>query len=147
VTDLYEPTGALADDLAADDHRRARDLAAWKSRVAAGWRGVRIEGVEADAAAADLGGERAVSALVALGSLGAPDVEVQLLHGPVGQNDELVDPSVEAMVAEGNGTGGPVRYAGSFPLERTGRYGFTVRIVPRSADLVTPVELGLVTWG
>ncbi len=30
--------------------------------------------------------------------------------------------------------------------EHAGRYGFTVRIVPRHPDLVSPVELGLVAW-
>jgi starch phosphorylase len=146
VADLYEPTGALADQLAADGYGRATALASWKERVAAAWDGVQVEGVEADAAAADLGGARSVSALVALGALGESDVEVQLLHGPVGQNDELDEPAIVAMVPEGDGHGGPRRYTGSVPLERAGRYGFTVRVVPRSADLVTPVELGLVAW-
>ena len=27
-----------------------------------------------------------------------------------------------------------------------GRYGYTVRVLPAHADLVTPVELGLIAW-
>jgi starch phosphorylase len=40
-----------------------------------------------------------------------------------------------------------LRYRGHFTCERTGRYGFTVRVVPHHPDLVTPVELGQVAWG
>jgi starch phosphorylase len=38
------------------------------------------------------------------------------------------------------------RYTGSFRTERAGRYGFTVRIVPRHPDLVSPAEMGLAAW-
>ena len=33
-----------------------------------------------------------------------------------------------------------------FYCERAGRYGFTVRIVPRHPDLVGNSELGLAAW-
>ena len=34
------------------------------------------------------------------------------------------------------------RYTATFELDRGGRYGYTVRVVPSHPDLVTPVELG-----
>ena len=50
-----------------------------------------------DAAVADLGGERRVEAVVELGELTADDAAVQLLHGPVGPNDELAETSIVTM--------------------------------------------------
>jgi starch phosphorylase len=41
---------------------------------------------------------------------------------------------------------GDGRFAATFELARGGRYGYTVRVVPSHPDLVTPVELGCVTW-
>ena len=41
---------------------------------------------------------------------------------------------------------GHLRYTGRFTCEQAGRYGVTVRVVPPHADLVTPVELGLIAW-
>jgi starch phosphorylase len=146
VQDLYEPTAERADALNADGRHRARELATWKASVSAAWRNVHVDGVETDHAMSDLGEERAVVAQVALGSLDAGEVTVQLLHGLVGQNDELVDPDVVAMSPEGPGPEGHLRYRGTFACERAGRYGFTVRVVPAHPDLVTPVELGCVAW-
>ena len=89
---------------------------------------------------ADLGADCRVEASVSLGTLEPADVEVQLLHGPVGQNDELDRPQVVTMAPAGE------RYEGTFTCDRAGRYGYTVRVVPSSPDLVTSVELGRVVW-
>ncbi len=147
VEELYEPTAARADLLAAADGARARSLAAWKERIAASWKGVHIDALDAVAAALDLGTEREVEVVVALGDLGPDDVEVQLLHGPVGRNDELQAATVVTLALAGPVEDDHLRYRGGFTCDRTGRYGLTVRIVPSHPDLVTPLELGKVAWG
>ncbi|MDP8953833.1 MAG: alpha-glucan family phosphorylase [Actinomycetota bacterium] len=147
VAELYEPTGARADALAADGCARAKALAAWKQRVHAGWKGVHIDAVAGDDVAPDLGGEREVELVVALGDLAAADVEVQVLHGPVGHNDELAQAAVVTMELVGAAEDDHLRYRARITCDRPGRYGFTARIVPAHPDLVTPIELALVTWG
>ena len=88
--------------------------------------------------------------MVDLGSLTAEDVEVQLLHGPVGSNDELSCPRAVPMTAATDPTpasdGGAARYVGRFECDHPGRYGFTVRIVPAHPDVGNPVELGRIAW-
>jgi glycogen phosphorylase len=143
VEDLYEPTARRADALAADGGARARDLAAWKQRVRDAWHMVHVEWVEADTAVAELGAARAVEAAVALGDLSPDDVDVQLLHGPVGQGDELTGRSVASMTPAGDVDDHHIRYQGSFVADHAGRYGFAVRVVPHHADLVDSSELGL----
>ena len=105
VTELYEPTAGRADALGAEDGRRARELAAWKARVLAAWSGVKIEGIETEKTVAALGDTRGATAAVMLGELSPSDVEVQLVHGPVGQGDEIDHPSVVAMTANGGRRG------------------------------------------
>jgi glycogen phosphorylase len=146
VDELYEPTARQADRLAADNFTPARELAAWKDRVVKAWDGVEILSVETDVSVVSLGTDRSVEAEVTLGSLGAGDVEVQLVHGPVGQHDELDHPAITTMTAAGEGPSGALRYRGAFSCGRAGRYGFTVRVVPSHADLITPIELGRVAW-
>jgi starch phosphorylase len=147
VTELYEPVASRVDALAADGHDRAKALAAWKARVREGWPEVHVVAVDSDAAVADLGVERRVDAVVALGPLHDDDVAVQLLHGPVGGNDEIAEPVVVTMDLAGPADGGGhYRYTGRFPCEQAGRYGFTVRVVPAHGDLLTPVDLGCVAW-
>ena len=90
----------------------ARELAGWKAEVDAAWPGVHVDHVETDDALADLGTERAVEAIVALGELGPDDVQVQLLHGPVGQGEELSAPE------RGGARGGRRRRRRPPPLPR-----------------------------
>jgi len=146
VEQLYEPTAAHADKLSADGYARARELSAWKGRVSTTWKGVKIENVDAGAAQTDLGSQRKVDVAVRLDGITPGDVAVQLLHGPVGPNDELSSPSIVEMTTSGNGDAGVHTYTGEFTCERAGRYGYTVRIVPAHDDLVTSAELGVVAW-
>jgi starch phosphorylase len=146
VEELYEPTAGRVDGLAANGAERAKALAAWKQRVTAAWHMVHIEWTEADATVAELGAERLVEAAVALGDLSPGDVDVQLLHGPVGQGDELMERSTVSMEHVGAVDDHHARYRGAFACDHAGRYGFTVRVVPHNPDLVGPTELGLAAW-
>ena len=147
VEEMYEPAAARADALAENGGARAKELAGWKQRVAKAWPSVRIESVESDATLVDLGSSKNVEVVVALGALNQDDVEVQLLHGPVGANEEIQVGEMVTMELVGKEGEGSYRYAGSFACERAGRYGFTLRVVPSHPDLPTFAELGVVTWG
>jgi starch phosphorylase len=145
TTLLYEPTAAHADRINAHDFAAAKALATWKERVLDAWHGVHVVAVESDVSAADLGATRQVDATVGLGELAPEDVTVQLLHGPVGQGDELVEPAVVPMTLVEQSPAG-VRYHGELQPDAAGRYGFTVRVLPAHPDLAQPVELGRIAW-
>jgi starch phosphorylase len=147
VEGMYEPTAARFDVMSASEHAKARAFSTWKQRVVATWPAVRVIDVDAEAspALADLGSTRKVSVLVALGDLEADDVAVQLLHGQVGPNDELISSSLVALQPAGVGEGGH-RYEGGFVCERAGRYGIAVRVVPAHPDLVNFAEMDCVAW-
>jgi starch phosphorylase len=144
---LYEPTAASADARAADAYASARDVAGWKARVVAAWPGVHVDRLDLPESVTELGTERTVEAVVALGDLGPGDVEVQLLHGPAGQGAELTDVAIVPMFPAGEADDGHLRYQGTFTCDRAGRYGATVRIVPTHPGLVTPLEVGRIAWG
>jgi starch phosphorylase len=158
VEQMYEPAAVRADTLGAKSGERAKALSAWKQAMTRAWPAVRIISVDTEAVLVDLGASKKVEAVVALGSLAERDVEVQLLHGPVGANEELQPAAMVTMelvgldepAPAGSGDGGDgknlYRYSGSFPCERAGRYGFTVRVVPSHPDLRTFAEMGCVTW-
>ncbi len=143
---LYEPAAKQADQVNADGARVAKELATWKQRVTASWNDIHIASVTADTTTAELGAVRAVTAQVNLGGLSSSDVAVQLLHGAVGPGDELEDTETTALTSEGRNDDGTDRYVGTYVCRRTGRYGFTVRVVPNNDHLATPVELGRIAW-
>jgi starch phosphorylase len=147
VEQIYEPLAVRADALSSDGYTRARALTVWKARVLSAWSHVHVDSVESEAAAADLGGERTVTATVALGPLAADDVAVQLLHGTVGPNDEITAPTVLAMAPAGPGDERErFRYVGRFSCEQAGRYGYALRVVPAHPDLAGLAEMGCVAW-
>jgi glycogen phosphorylase len=149
VEQMYEPIAARADTMSESNYARARALSTWKQRVTAAWRQVHVDSVESEerSAVADLGATRHVSVLAALGTLTGDDVAVELLHGPVGSNDELTEASVVTLKLAGLGEEpGHYAYTGSFTCGRAGRYGLAVRIVPAHPDLIIPAEMGCVAW-
>ena len=130
VEGMYEPTAERSDRMSKAKHSRARAFAAWKQRVVTNWPAVRVVEVDADAspAMADLGSTRKVSVVVALGELDAEDVAVQLLHGQVGPNDELINTALVALEHVRRGRGRPplrkrlrVRTGRSLRHRRAGR--------------------------
>ena len=146
VEAMYEPAASHGDQLAENEHARARALAEWKSRVATLWDQVTIETFDSDSAASDLGMARTVTAVVGVGKLEPDDVRVELIHGPVGPADDIVETTVVPMPMAGPSVDpGHYRYEGSFTCERPGRYGFTVRVVPSHPDLLSWVEVGRMT--
>jgi starch phosphorylase len=145
VTELYEPAAAQSEAMRAEGYERARALAQWKSRVRTAWAGVKILDAEGDLTAADVGNQRDVTAVVSLGELDTSDVVVQLAHGPVGSNGELLDPQIVAMETDSFDSG-VANYRGTFATEKAGLYGFAVRVLPAHEDLPNPVDVGLITW-
>jgi glycogen phosphorylase len=147
VADLYVPTVRTARALN-DDFAGARALAEWKSRVRSGWSGVRIEHVEASGVgdSPELGGTVSIQAYAALGELTPDDVDVQVVHGRAGEDDSLDDTRCTALVAVEAYEGGRHRYGGDIVLDRTGAFGYSVRILPKHPLLAGPAEMGLVVW-
>jgi glycogen phosphorylase len=145
VEALYEPAALQRKEMTSDDFARSKGLAEWKARIKDGWDDVRVLDVEGEVTAAGVGEERTVAATVRVGQVSTDDISVQLAHGPVGANGELVDPVLIRM-QDDYCEEGTCTYRGSFITERAGLYGFAVRVVPTHPDLVNELDLGLVAW-
>ncbi len=145
VEQLYVPA-ALSGRAVDSDFDGARELAAWKHRVREAWPAVRVEHVESTgvADAPEVHSTLSVRAFVSLGSLSPADVDVQLVHGTVAHEDDLVDTVVTSLEPTESYDDGRHRYEGSVPLDRTGPFGYTVRVLPRHSLLASPAELGVV---
>ncbi|MFD0414436.1 alpha-glucan family phosphorylase [Streptomyces sp. NPDC127108] len=144
VERLYVPA-ARAHRLLAPDAATA--LAAWKSRVRAAWPGVAVDHVEASAtgATAELGATLSLRVRVDLGDLTPDDVEVQAIAGRVDPEDHITDATpVPLKAASRPDTEGRLLYEGPLALDRTGPFGYTVRVLPTHRLLADGAEMGLV---
>ncbi|MPZ87959.1 MAG: alpha-glucan family phosphorylase, partial [Nitriliruptorales bacterium] len=143
---FYTPLATRAARLAADDFKRARELAAWRNHVRDDWHDVTVRQVDGDHGVAEIGQRRDVEVLVHLGRLSPADVRVELLHGGVSADGVLDQPRSMTMELEGRTDDGDARYRGAFEVEDVGEYGLAVRVVPSHQDLATWADTGLVTW-
>ncbi|WP_330307405.1 MULTISPECIES: alpha-glucan family phosphorylase [unclassified Streptomyces] len=144
VERLYAPAAQAHRSLTADT---ARELASWKSRVRAAWPQVTVDHVEASSAttSAELGTTLSLHVRVGLGDLVPDDVEVQAVAGRVDADDRIADAMCVALKpAGGPDLEGRWVYEGPLSLDRTGPFGYTVRILPTHRLLASGAELGLV---
>lgn len=149
VQRLYVPAAVHDVALRADDFAEARELAAFVARVREAWPRISIAGVDSSGipAQAQAGDTLHVSAAVRLDGLSADDVAVELAYGRTDEDDALAgDHSVHRLSPSGPAVDGVTTFTGTLPLTVTGTFGYTVRIVPSHPQLVSPVELGLVTY-
>ncbi|MFE6777968.1 alpha-glucan family phosphorylase [Streptomyces sp. NPDC057702] len=133
----------------------AQQLAHWKARVRAAWPGVAVDHVRAEGepGPADPAGESATVELgstltlrvgVTLGDLAPEDVEVQALAGPVDEVDRIgAARAVPLKPVGGPSLEGRWSYEGPLTLDRSGPYGYTVRVLPCHELLANSAELGL----
>ncbi|SOD73347.1 starch phosphorylase [Jatrophihabitans sp. GAS493] len=144
VNDLYAPAAASATLLAANGHAKAKVLSAWRSTVLDAWSGVSVAHVESVVEGdPQLGGVLRLRAEVGLNGLAPEDVDVQAVYGSVDAEDRLVDVEYISMTVVDQ-TDGVMRFEGDVPLQRTGSFGYTVRVLPKNELLATEAELGLV---
>ena len=137
VNTLYVPA-AVSGRAVNADFDGARELAKWKRVVRAGWPSVHVEHVESHGVAAtpEIGSTMSVRAFVSLGSLSPDDVDVQLVHGTVAHDDDLVNTEIAHLEVTESYDDGRHRYEGSVELNRTGPFGYTVRVLPNN-DLLS----------
>jgi len=133
--------------LAADGYAAAKDLAGYLERVRRSWPGLRIEGLSSSSPSIlKIGEVISARAKVHLAGLAPGDVTVELYHGPLSSQGEIS--AAERLEMHPIGAEGPATvYGAEAPADRTGRQGYTLRVLPRHPALAHPFLPGLVKWG
>ena len=149
VRRLYVPAATHDAALRADGFAEAKALAAFIGRVKDAWGRISIASVDSSGIPqqAQAGDTLEVRADVRLDGLSPEDVAVELVYGRTDEDDALdAEHSVHRLVPAGPAADGIVTFTGALSLTVTGTFGYAVRVVPSHPQLVSPVELGLVTY-
>jgi starch phosphorylase len=146
TTELYGPAARAGWAMDGSTWAGARDLAAYKAKVRAGWVGVRVDHVDSSGVSdsPQVGDTLQVRAFVSLGDLDPDDVEVQVVHGRASESDDLRDIETAPLAFAESYEGGQHRFEGNIVPTRTGAFGYTVRILPKHAGMANAAEMGLV---
>ena len=73
-------------------------------------------------------------------------MDVEIYFGPLSFEDEFTEKDTIQMKVVGSDGNGNHRFEGEIPCSRTGKYGFTIRIMPSRQKMETPYTTGLVVW-
>jgi starch phosphorylase len=146
VQDLYVPAAGSARSMAVDGYGPAREEAGWRAHLLTNWPTVRVAHVESTGAGdtPEIGSTMALRAEVELPGLTPGDVQVQAAYGRVDDADGLHQVTTVPMAHEQT-DGSRHWFTATLPLERTGAFGYTVRVLPHSERMADPAELGVVT--
>jgi starch phosphorylase len=129
VTRYYLPCSRRFNSLCRGDFAGSKELAEWRQKLMTAWHDVSIEEVvSGNGLERRVGQELEVVARVRLGSLLPEDVIVEAYYGRIDQNGDCED------------------YRGHIPSLKTGRFGYTVRVMPSHKRLENRFAMGLVTW-
>ncbi|WP_346960928.1 alpha-glucan family phosphorylase [uncultured Arthrobacter sp.] len=146
VNVLYRPAAVAGRQASADNFAAAKELAAWCSRTRAAWPQVQVEHVDSVGVSEDpqIGDDLQVNAYVALHSLPPEDVSVEVAFGRAEDSDELTDVTVAELQSVEDLGKGRYLFSGTLVIDRSGSFGYTVRVLPKHEGLASKAELGLI---
>ena len=134
-------------NLTADNFQKAKSLVEWTDFLQKNWKEVRIKDIyHSQGDEVEVHTDVVIQALVRLGPLSPTDVSVQAYYGHIDDAGNLFDArDVMMNHVEDRGKSSHM-FEVKIPCEDTGRFGYTVRILPRHSNLVNPVDTGLICW-
>ncbi len=146
---FYFPAFNKRNMLMEGNWKKAKEFNAWKSKLIAAWPEVKILRVDNpdNGSEIKIGSTYKLKAEIHLGELVPEDVEVQIYYGSSESRYKPLDNnSVKMNCITKRSSGGKYKYEGEINCVKTGKFGFTLRILPAHDLLINKFELGLIKW-
>jgi len=144
---LYRPAASQGRRLAGEDFRRARELAAWKTRVRTAWDGIQLRAFAPPTPRLGYGGVVRISVAASLNGLAPQDVAVEAIFSRPGT--QLASEAVDVKLLNYERTlpdTGEHLFSIEFSPQISGRIDYRIRAYPSHALLTHPFEMGMMTW-
>ncbi|HTP57943.1 MAG TPA: alpha-glucan phosphorylase, partial [Spirochaetia bacterium] len=124
-----------------------RELAAYREKLQSNWDDLEIQELTSPSASILKIGEKiTLTAKVDLSGMEPDEVGVELYYGSLSSEGEIENPRRLPMRHCGT-DGDEAVFCAEIVCDRTGRQGYTVRVLPSHPALVHPFLPGLVKWG
>lgn len=146
--DSYLPATRKSARMIDDSFIGAKRLAEWKTNIKRNWEKVHIINIELEEnEQRRVGDELTVRANIKIDGLKREDVIVQAYYGELNSDREIVGGKAINMEFDPDKSAGETySYEAQIPCYRSGRFGFTVRIMPYNRELNNLFETGLIQW-
>ena len=143
---FYVPCSKRYSQLTDNNMAGAREMTDWRRKMMTNWNDVSVLGVgSTEGQECSVGSEIEVSAKVVLGKLEPADVTVEAYYGRLDHRGEFADRECSALEPKAQADG-VWEFTGKVPCQKTGRFGFTVRVTPSHEKQENPFVMGLVCW-
>ncbi|MCJ7830019.1 MAG: alpha-glucan family phosphorylase, partial [Desulfobacterales bacterium] len=143
---FYVPAIGQLRQLTDNQAREAERLMRQREHIRSLWSDIRIDPPVKDPAGPFRVGEHMrITALAHLGELRPEEVVVQLYYGLLRSIDSLDTGATEPMEVVEQRDNGDFLFGCTIPCSVSGRFGFTVRIIPRGDDWLKAAPL-MITW-
>ena len=146
VNVLYRPAAVAGRQAVSGSFKEAKELAAWITKTRNAWPQLTVEHVDSVGVSEEpqIGDTLQVSAYISLHDLTPEDVSVEVAYGRAQDGNELEDVAlVELTETEDIGNRRHL-FTGSILINRSGSFGYTVRVFPKHPSLASKAELGLI---
>jgi glycogen phosphorylase len=144
---FYLPALSNASAFSAKGGALGKDLAGYIARLRQAWPTLAVEEIASAAAPLlTVGDTISVKARLAMAGLSPDDLCVELYYGAVSSPGDIEKPRRAEMKVCGTDSG-HATFCADVQCDRTGRQGFTVRVLPKHKALVHPFLPGMVKWG
>lgn len=128
------------------DSAKAKELTAKLGRLRSSWPRLSVEALPDGTAEIELGDQIHLRANVRLDSLSPEEVSAQALIGRLDSQGEIVNPEIVPMHAERPADGGYLFEARTQASNRSGMFGYAIRVLPRESEYVNTFSTNLIAW-
>ncbi len=149
VQRYYAPASVRGATLSADDYAKAKELAAWRKRVAEAWPQVTLTAEPLVEKRSHVGDELEISATIDLAGLNPDDVKVEVVYGPEAEalQTQLGRATMELVPSAGAaGAATDYHYRARLRPAISGRLVYGVRAYAVNELLASPFDAQAVVW-
>jgi starch phosphorylase len=144
---FYTPALASAEAFSKNSCGLCRQIAAYRDKLRTNWDELRIDSLASPSASIlKIGEQISLTARVHLAGMAPDEVGVELYYGSLSSEGDIMNPRRLPMRHCGTEKD-LAAYCAEIVCDRTGRQGYTVRILPSHGALVHPFLPGLLKWG
>lgn len=146
INEAYMPSFQNNLELCKDNFKSARELSEWRMSILTQWGNVKINNViVSNATQLFVGDSIKVEANIFTAGIPAEHLQIEIYAGKINQDSSFISRDITLMRPDGEMHDGWQRYSGTTSAIDTGRYGLSVRALPRH-PLLPNQHFGLIHW-
>ncbi|MGD2092543.1 MAG: alpha-glucan family phosphorylase [Candidatus Aminicenantes bacterium] len=144
---FYKPAGRNFVTLSQENFKSARELVEWKNYIKENFYSIQIGNIDFDGKNVYTINDRIkINVEVVTGNLKPEDIKVDVYYGTIAPDHTLTDTAIVNLQEFTQLEGNKYRFSGDLHCQRSGSFGFKIRITPYHSLIMDPYEMNMVIW-